>query len=317
MKYYLFAFIIDLIIGDPYFFPHPIKIIGNFISSMEKQLRKLAKTPKALKTAGVVLLISTVTMSMAMVYIVLQLLKLLGPTYYFVGVVYFSYAILSTRCLKDEAVKVKKALEKSLEAGRKQVGFIVGRDTTQLNEEEVIKATIETVAENTTDGIIAPLLFLFIGGPVLAMAYKGVSTLDSMVGYKNEKYIDFGWASAKMDDVLNFIPARLAGFIMVLASAVMRFNYRESLTILLRDHDKHKSPNSAWTEAAAAGALNIQLGGTHTYFGKEIVKPTIGENSKAAKITDIVKMNQLMIASSCIFMGTSLLVSWLVSWLVG
>lgn len=314
MKYYLFAFITDLIIGDPYYFPHPIKIIGNFISGMEKQLRKLFKTPIALKIAGVILLISTVLVSMSIVYIPLQLLKSINPVYYTVGVVYFSYAILSTKCLKDEAVKVKNALEKSLETGRKQVGFIVGRETTHLSEEEVIKATIETVAENTTDGVIAPLLFLFIGGPVMAMAYKGVSTLDSMVGYKNEKYIDFGWASAKMDDVFNFIPARLAGFIMVLASAVIRFDYKRSWAIMLRDHDKHQSPNSAWTEAAAAGALNIQLGGTHTYFGKEIVKPTIGDNTKGAKVTDIIKMNQLMIVTSCIFMGVGLLVGWLVSW---
>ncbi|MPW26293.1 cobalamin biosynthesis protein CobD [Alkalibaculum sp. M08DMB] len=314
MEYYLIAFIIDLIVGDPHFLPHPIKFIGNYINLIEKVTRKIAKTSFALKIAGVFLLCSTILVSMAIVYIPLQILKYFGANYYIVGVIYFSYSILSTKCLKDEALKVKEALEVSLEAARKQVAFIVGRDTNELKKDEIIKATIETVAENTTDGIIAPLLFLFLGGPILAMAYKGVSTLDSMVGYKNDKYIDYGWASAKMDDILNFIPARIAGFVMVFASFIVNLDIRASLKILLRDNNKHASPNSAWTEAAAAGALNIQLGGTHTYSGKEIYKPTIGDEYKSVDIADILEMNRLMISTSCLFMIFSWLMHMLISY---
>lgn len=308
LYYIAIAFIIDLIIGDPYFLPHPIVLIGKFISFMEKLLRKFSTNPKALKGAGVVLLITTVMFSASIVLVPLFMLRQFGEPFYIVGYVYFSYAILSTKCLKDEAVKVKKALEKSLEDGRRQVGYIVGRDTTELSKDEVIKATIETVAENTTDGIIAPLFFLFIGGPALAMAYKGVNTLDSMVGYKNEKYINFGCASAITDDILNFIPARISGFVMAGASIIAQFDFKKSLQILLRDHDKHNSPNSAWTEAAAAGALNIQLGGTHTYFGKEVYKPTIGDYTKDVAVEDIDRMNKLMLVTCCLFMVLGLFI---------
>lgn len=312
LYYIAIAFVIDLIVGDPYFLPHPIVLIGKFISFMEKCLRKVASTPKALKRAGVVLLITTVIFSASMVLIPLFLLKQIGEPFYIAAYIYFSYAILSTKCLKDEAVKVRNALEKSLADGRKQVGYIVGRDTRELSKDEVIKATIETVAENTTDGIIAPLLFLLVGGPALAMAYKGVNTLDSMVGYKNEKYIDFGCASAITDDILNFIPARISGFIMAAASMIVQFDFKKSLEILLRDHDKHSSPNSAWTEAAAAGALNIQLGGAHTYFGKEVYKPTIGDQTRNVVVEDINHMNKLMLATSCLFMVLGLAVGLII-----
>ncbi len=317
LYYIAIAFVIDLIVGDPCFLPHPIVLIGKFISFMEKQLRKVACSPKALKRAGVVLLITTVIFSASIVLVPLFILKQIGKPLYIAAYIYFSYAILSTKCLKDEAVKVKKALEKSLEDGRRQVGYIVGRDTTELSEDEVIKATVETVAENTTDGIIAPLLFLFIGGPALAMAYKGVNTLDSMVGYKNERYIDFGSASAITDDILNFIPARVSGFVMVAASMIAQFDFKKSLEILLRDHDKHNSPNSAWTEAAAAGALNIQLGGTHTYYGKEVYKPTIGDYTKEIEVVDIDHMNKLMLVTCCLFMVLGLAVGFVISSLVG
>lgn len=294
------AFIIDLIFGDPYWFPHPIKLIGHFINNTEKILRKIFISNRSLKFAGILLLLLTVIFGVFITIVPLWILFKLHPIAYWIGIVFFSYTVISTRCLAFESNMVKKELSVSLENGRKRVSYIVGRDTKNLSHEEVIKATIETVAENTTDGIIAPILYLFIGGPVLAMIYKCVSTLDSMVGYKNEKYIDFGWASAKFDDVLNFIPARLAGFIMVFSSFIIRYDNKNSLKILLRDHDKHQSPNSAWTESAAAGALNIQLGGTHEYFGKQVYKPTIGDETRKPELEDIARMNKLMVATACI-----------------
>ena len=208
--------------------------------------------------------------------------------------VYFSYTALGTSCLAREAKKVGQALEDSVEAGRKRLRYIVGRDTANLRKDEIIKATAETVAENATDGSVSVLLYLFLGGPVLAYFFKAVNTLDSMVGYKNEKYIDIGWASARFDDVLNYIPARITGILMVLSAYIVRLNGSSSFRILRRDHANHASPNCAWTEAAAAGALGLMLGGTHEYYGKIIEKPTIGEDINKPDVADIKRMNRLM-----------------------
>lgn len=309
----IYAFIIDLILGDPYWFPHPIKLIGFFITKVDKLLRKYAFDHRSERIAGVVLLLLTIMFGVVITALPLYILYRLGAIYYMCGVVFFSYTSISARCLAYEANMVSKELSISLQNGRNRVAYIVGRDTKDLTEEEVIKATIETVAENTTDGIIAPLIYLLIGGPVLSMAYKCVSTLDSMVGYKNEKYINIGWASAKTDDILNYIPARIAGFIMTIAAFLLRYDYKNAYKILLRDHDKHQSPNSAWTEAAAAGALDIQLGGTHNYFGKTIYKPTIGENINKPSLNDISRMNKLMITTSILFMLIALVVNLLIN----
>ena len=184
---------------------------------------------------------------------------------------------------------------------RKQVGRIVGRDTSCLSENEIIKATVETIAENTTDGVIAPMLYLVLGGPVLAMGFKAASTLDSMVGYLDEKYRDIGWASAKFDDVLNFIPARTTGFLMCISAFLLKLDGRNALRIMARDHDKHLSPNCAWSEAAAAGALHVQLGGTHMYFGKPIEKPTIGDDDFSISVEDIARTNRLMYGAAILF----------------
>ena len=179
---------------------------------------------------------------------------------------------------------------------------IVGRDTEGLNEEEIIKATVETVAENTTDGVISPILYALIGGPVLLWGYKAVNTLDSMVGYMDEKYRDIGWSSAKLDDVLNYLPARLTALLMALAARLTGLDAKNALRIVHRDHANHKSPNSAWSEAAAAGALHIQLGGTHLYFGKPVEKPTIGDDNRPAEEEDIGKVNRLLYVTSGLMM---------------
>jgi len=226
--------------------------------------------------------------------------SLLGRIPLFIGMCIISWWCLSCKCLAKEGKGVAQALSISLERGRKQVGRIVGRDTSCLSESEIIKATVETIAENTTDGVIAPMLYLILGGPVLAMGFKAASTLDSMVGYLDEKYRDIGWSSAKFDDVLNWIPARITGLLMCIAAFLCGLDGRNAFRIIKRDHANHLSPNCAWSEAAAAGALHVQLGGTHMYFGKPIEKPTIGDDDFPIAITDICKTNRLMYISAMI-----------------
>ena len=210
-----------------------------------------------------------------------------------------SWTCISAKCLAKEAAGVAKAMKHSLEDGRTQVHRIVGRDTASLSEEEIAAATVETVAENTTDGIVSPLIYLLIGGPILAMGFKAASTLDSMEGYLDEKYRDIGWCGAKLDDVLNFIPARISGLLMCVSAALLKsLDGRNAFRVMKRDHANHLSPNCAWTESAAAGALHIRLGGSHEYFGKVIEKPTIGDADRPVKRSDILQTNRLMYLTS-------------------
>ena len=210
-----------------------------------------------------------------------------------------AYTTLATKSLALEGRKVyQKLMHDSLDNARKQVGMIVGRDTNELSKEEITKATIETVAENTSDGVIAPLLCLFLGGPTLAMMYKAVNTLDSMVGYVTPKYRAIGWFSAKMDDLWNFIPARLTWLYLLAASKVLRLNTANAWKVGKTDCRNHKSPNSGYPEAVVAGALGIQLGGTHLYHGVEIYKPTIGVSLRTAKPQDILTANALLYATA-------------------
>ena len=204
---------------------------------------------------------------------------------------------------------VEKALGQGVAAGRTQVARIVGRDTQDLSEEEIIKATVETVSENTTDGVISPLLYAAIGGPILLWGFKAASTLDSMVGYLDEKYRDIGWSSARLDDVLNYIPARLTALLMVIASYLIGLDGKNAFRIVRRDHANHKSPNCAWSESAAAGALHIQLGGTHNYFGKPVEKPTIGDADRPAERADIRRANRLLYTSSLLMMVLIVLIA--------
>jgi len=294
MNLYVLGFIFDILIGDPYWCFHPVRVIGMLIEKFEAIIRKRAFSEKQLRIGGVVLCFATVFSSMLITALVLILFKGIADILYYIGIVYFSYAVLSIKGLAYEAKMVKKALDISLEDARKRVSYIVGRDTTNLTEDEVIKATVETVAENTTDGIVTPLIYLFIGGPIFAIGFKAVSTLDSMVGYKNDKYIDLGRFSAKMDDALNYIPARIAGFLMAISAGLCGLDMKNSFKILKRDKRNHLSPNCGLTESAAAGALNIQLGGEHEYFGKSVYKPTIGDSIKEVKADDIIAMNKLM-----------------------
>ena len=294
------GYALDLIIGDPYSFPHPVRYIGKLISIVEKQIRKITSSDKGLKIAGFFLWFIVVGATFGITTLVLQLFKFNKLAYFIVNTILI-YTTLATKCLKDESVKIYKVLKTGdLDKSRIQLSYIVGRDTTNLNEKEIVRATVETVAENTVDGIIAPLFYGFIGGAPLAMAYKAVNTLDSTVGYKNDKYYYLGFASAKIDDIANYIPARLGVILLSLGSLFAGFNFKDALKIGIRDRKNHKSPNCAFSEGAVAGALGIQLGGTNVYFGKEVYKPTIGDKTREIEFEDIVRTNKIMYSSSII-----------------
>ena len=293
------GYLLDLLLGDPEWLYHPVRLIGKYISFAEKRLRKQGGN---LRISALILTASTMLLTMAAVALILWLLKLAGDVPLFIGMALMDWMGIAVTCMAKEARGVGKALKLGVGPARKQVARIVGRDTENLSEEEIIKATVETVAENTTDGVISPILYALIGGPVLLWGYKAVNTLDSMVGYMDEKYRDIGWSSAKLDDVLNYIPARLTALLMALAARLTGLDGKNALRIVRRDHANHKSPNSAWSEAAAAGALHIQLGGTHLYFGKPVEKPTIGDEDRPAEEEDIGKVNRLLYVTSGLMM---------------
>lgn len=294
------GFALDALLGDPDWLLHPVCVIGSYISFAEKRLRAGGRN---LRRSAMLLTASTVLLTMAAAGALLALLGCLGRKPRLVGMALLDWLGLAMTSLAREARGVERALAHSVEAGRAQVARIVGRDTQRLSEEEIIKATVETVAENTTDGVIAPMLYAALGGPVLLWGFKAASTLDSMVGYMDERYRDIGWSSARLDDLLNFIPARITGPLLCLAAALTGLDGKNAWRVMRRDHACHKSPNCAWSEAAAAGALHIQLGGTHDYFGKPMAKPTIGDADRPAERSDIARAVSLMIAASVLMMA--------------
>ena len=298
----LAGFVLDLLIGDPEGWPHPVIWIGKYISLSDRKIRERAAGDIVkLRRGSVWMTVSTVFIAMAVTAAVMRLAMFGGRIVLLIVMSILSWTCLSAKCLAKEAAGVAKALKVSLQDGRKQVGRIVGRDTAALSEEEIIAATVETVAENTTDGVISPLIYLLLGGPVLAMGFKAASTLDSMEGYLDEKYRDIGWCGAKLDDVFNFIPARVCGILMCLSAGILKgLDGRNAFRIMKRDHANHLSPNCAWSESAAAGALHVQLGGTHEYFGKIIEKPTIGDADRPLKRSDILQTNRLMYLTAVI-----------------
>ena len=290
------GFFLDLLLGDPHWAPHPVRAIGALISGLERPLRAVfPKSPKGELAGGTVLVILVLAISTGLTVLLLALCAYIHTLLWFVVETLLCYQLLAARSLRDESEKVHKALTHgTLDDARKAVSMIVGRDTDRLDESGVAKAAVETVAENASDGVIAPLLFLAIGGAPLGMFYKAANTMDSMVGYKNDAYLYFGRCAAKWDDVLNFIPARLAGVLMCLAALLGRFDGTNAWKIFRRDRMNHKSPNSAHTEAACAGALDVQLAGSNYYFGKLVEKPTIGDPIRAVEPADISRANRLM-----------------------
>ena len=305
MSYHFFAmflgFVLDLLFGDPHWLPHPIRLIGNLIASLEKLNKKeLSDTKKFLR--GFAMVVIVIAWTTGVTAVILEGAYGLHPAIGCAVEAIMTYQILATKCLKVESMKVYEQLQKqNLPAARKAVSMIVGRDTEQLDETGVAKAAIETVAENASDGVIAPMIYLAVGGPVLGFAYKAVNTMDSMVGYKNDKYLYFGRCAAKLDDVVNYIPARISAWLMILASACERMNWKNAEKIYKRDRYCHACPNSAQTEAVMAGALEVQLAGDAVYFGKVVKKPTIGDDIRPVEAEDIKRANHLMYLTS--FLG--------------
>ena len=273
----LAAVVVDLVLGDPRVLPHPVVAIGRLISFLESPLRRIFGNARL---AGVVLLVTTVAVAYACAALLLKGANAISPDAGFVAGLYIAWISLAARSLHAESGKVAKALERGdIEGARLALSYIVGRETAHLEEPEIVRGAVETVAENTGDGVIAPLFYLMLGGPPLAIAYKAVNTLDSMVGYKNERYLHFGWASARFDDLANYFPARLTGLLMVLAAPICAMSGSGAWRVMRRDCRNHTSPNSGFPEAAAAGALGVMLGGANRYFGKLVDKPTIGDPS--------------------------------------
>lgn len=309
MRYLLIigiAFILDLLFGDPYWLPHPICLIGKTVAFMEDKLRKLI--PNEL-LAGTLLVVVILTVTYGIPFAVLFLANKVNP-YLAIGIeTFFCYQIFAVHSLKKESMKVYGPLvDGNLPEARKFLSYIVGRDTQALDPAGITKATVETIAENTTDGVAAPLFYMAIGGAPLAFLYKAINTLDSMVGYRNEKYEKFGKAAARLDDAANFIPARLTAIIMILASAVAGMDYKNAFRIYRRDRRNHKSPNSAQTESVCAGALDVQLAGDAYYFGQLVHKPTIGDNLRKIVPEDILRANELMGVTAVLAVIFSLIV---------
>lgn len=320
------GFVLDLLFGDPHWLPHPIRLIGNLIAALERKLNfrsggapeesHAGKQNRQTKNDGkdgaynhmnrvrgtfLVLLVLAAT-------ILVTALILLGAYRIHPGLglaveAVMTYQILAAKSLRDESMKVYHSLKnEGLEAGRKAVSMIVGRDTDALNEIGVTKAAVETVAENTSDGVIAPMLYTALGGPILGFAYKAVNTMDSMIGYKNDRYLFFGRTAAKLDDIVNYLPARISAYLMILAAYLggASFDGKQAYRIFRRDRYNHASPNSAQTESVCAGALQVQLAGDAVYFGKVVKKPFIGDPVRVVSYEDIPRANRLMYLTACI-----------------
>lgn len=298
------AYALDLILGDPYWFPHPVRFIGKLITELEKLLYRF----KCKIFSGGVLAIIVILLTMIISYLLAKI------SVYFE--IFFLYTTLATKSLGVEGIKVYNILKKGdIELAKKELSYLVSRDTGEMDVIQIVRSTMETISENSVDGVIAPLFYAFIGSFInisgvsmalpFAMGYKAVNTLDSMVGYKNEKYIEFGKISAKIDDFFNFLPARISGLIIIpVASLILGMGIKKPLKIYFRDRKNHTSPNSGHPESVFAGAIGVQFGGKTKYFGKIFNKPTIGDRLKEFEIDDIKKSYRLMFLTS--FVGITL-----------
>ena len=291
------AYILDLVFGDPQNIIHPVQIIGKIISLGEKILLKEKSGSRYKFFAGIILNIFVVSITYGLTCLIYKSSKISGV--FTLIEIYLMYTVFSVNSLAREGNRVYNILkEGNIEKARKDLSYLVSRDTETMDEKMIIRSTMETISENTVDGIVAPMFYMFLGGLPLAMTYKAINTFDSMVGYKNERYMDFGKFSAKIDDVANFIPARITGVLIVAASMILRYNYKNSLKMFIRDRKNHSSPNSAHAEAGVAGALGVQFGGRVSYFGKEVDKPVIGDKIKDFELEDIKKNIKIMYITS-------------------
>lgn len=313
------GFGLDAALGDPRSWPHPVKLVGKQIEFEEGLIRTylLPEARKAAddwplddvqteKLAGAALAADVALITPAATWLLLKACDKIHPAAALAAESILCYQLLAARSLRDESTAVQRALDDGdLDGARRAVGMIVGRDTDKLDEEGVARAAVETIAENTSDGVVAPLLFMGLGGAPAAMLYKAVNTLDSMVGYKNEAYENLGWAGARLDDLLNIVPSRIAGGLMCAAARLAKLDPHRAWGTFLRDRSKHTSPNSAQTEAACAGALGVQLGGGNYYFGEYVEKPTIGDAVRPVQAADIARANKLMYATALLGLGVA------------
>mgnify|MGYP000850982120 CR=1 FL=1 len=292
----IIGFLLDLCFGDPKTLPHPVVAIGWFISFCEKHLRKiLPKTKKGELFGGAIMVVVVASVSYLIPSFILYILGTVHPLLALLGEGFMCFQILAAKSLKDESMNVyNKLKEGDLPLARSAVARIVGRDTASLSAVGVTKAAVETVAENTNDGVVAPMLFIALGGARLGFFYKAVNTMDSMTGYKNERYISFGKTAARLDDICNYLPSRLSAVMMIIAAFLLRYNYKNAIKIFIRDRHNHSSPNSAQTESVCAGALDVMLAGDAYYFGRLVQKPTIGDSIKPIDADDIIKANRLL-----------------------
>jgi adenosylcobinamide-phosphate synthase len=312
------AYILDLVIGDPRWMPHPVVMIGWMISGLEKGLRRENFSSAAKKTAGIVMVFVVVGTSIAATWALVGAANMLHPLAGTALSVFLISTTIATKGLIDSAKNVADAIASgSIDKARLGVSMIVGRDTEQMQRHDIARATIETVAENTVDAVIAPVIYALIGGAPLAMGYRAVNTLDSMIGYKNEKYADFGWAAARLDDAANYIPARISVVIIAVAAAIRRQNPKATIKTAKKFGRNHASPNSGWPEAAVAGALNLRLGGTNYYGGIPRETGYIGAGEAPLNETQISNATRLLLVSSAItvtvgcaaYIGLSVLLS--------
>ncbi|MCI9068201.1 MAG: cobalamin biosynthesis protein CobD [Lachnospiraceae bacterium] len=308
------GFLLDVFWGDPHWLPHPVRLMGALISRLERGIRTcLPKTEKGELLGGALLAVLTVLLSAGVPLGLLLLAARLHPYFFLALGSFMCYQLLAAKSLRTESMKVCERLEaRDTEGARRAVSMIVGRDTERLSEEGIAKAAVETVAENASDGVLAPLFYMALGGPVLGFFYKAVNTMDSMVGYKNERYLYFGRAAARFDDICNFIPARLSAGLMILAGTLLGLDGKDALRIYRRDRKNHASPNSAQTESVCAGALGVELAGDAWYFGVLHKKKTIGDAKRPVVPGDIRLANRLMYGTAVLglilFGGLSVLI---------
>lgn len=303
------GYLLDLVVGDPPWLPHPVVIIGKAITWLEKMFRKLTQTPLTEKLGGIFLVAIIVLAAYGLTWGIVALAQTVSPVLGWIVSSLIIFTTLATKSLTQAAHQVSKPLaEGNLSEARKYLGYIVGRDTKDLEEGEITRGVVETVAENIVDGIIAPLFYAFLGGAPLAMAYKAVNTLDSMIAYKNPHYLHFGWAAAKLDDLANYLPARITGFLLLLAIALRGRNYQKAWKIMRRDATKHPSPNGGIPESLVAGGLGVRLGGYNSYHGQMSFRAYLGDPDQPLGFIHIEETIALMRTTSLLglLLGTVL-----------
>ncbi|MCJ8013179.1 adenosylcobinamide-phosphate synthase CbiB [Paenibacillus sp. KQZ6P-2] len=301
------AFVLDLLIGDPRWIPHPVIGMGKAIKRLEAWIRSRF-SPTNLKKAGILLPLLVVGGSFVITWVLLKLLSWVHPWLAWAAEAVLIATTIAVKGLKDAGMEVYRHLQKGdLPAARTSLSMIVGRETSHLDEPEIVRGTVETVAENIVDAVISPLLYALIGGAPLAMAYRAVNTLDSMVGYKNDKYIHLGWASARLDDIANWIPARLTALLLTVSALILGMDYKRAFRTVQRDARRHPSPNSGFPESAVAGALGIRLGGTNVYHGVTSFRAYMGDAIRPMEARDILLTNRLLLTTSVMFLVLALL----------